>query len=210
MNAPTRKARRYEERLAEAMNSGKQIAVFFGTGDLPGHNSCMLDGLHALCREVTNYDDWLLVVKPKKGGERDDLAKLTAEDLRFQQFLGDRRVLWLEYREDEAEVCPSGWLVENMAFGAGNRHTIFAESLANGKPYFAYYPIMPTTEFRKRAREDGFYILDKSAYSKAIMNAFMAPDDLPVPSEYYKNSFDPFGDDGALKRMAGYLFSSEF
>jgi len=208
MKSEDRSSALFIRMINDQLELGRKMAVFFGTVVVPSQRSLMLESLFIACREVAKAPDWFLVIKPKKSGPRNDLKMISQADNRFDEFRDNDRIIWLDYEGDSREVCPSGWLVDRMAVGTGNIYTISAETLAVGKPYIAYFPTPAISTYKQHVYEDGFFFSDREDYAHALGKIFEDPGAAPVPSSFYQESFDPFGDGGAFERIAETLLSA--
>ena len=196
----------YERLVTDRIERGQKLAAYFGTSPIAPMEPIELDSLLAACRQTAQAEDWFLVIKPK--GASSSLAEAAAKDTRFEDYLNHPDIIWVEYPPDMEERCPSGWLIEKMAFGVGDQGSVMTEALSRRKPYFAYYPIAFPTPLRERLLKDGFFFTKSQDLEHAVSRAINDFPDFRKPSEYdyYVANFGHFEDNSSLDRLTEFLF----
>ena len=180
----------------------KKMAVFFGPSDVSGLDRPMRELFDATVAALAGRDDWFLVLKPKL---TDRFFEQIAADPRYAGWKSRVDLVELRYPQPGVEICPSSWLIERMALGAGWQGTICTETVTQKKPFFHWYPFVEETPYKRILAEMGFLHTSFDGYRRAVRDYVENPDPSRYDFRWFGDSFDPLGDDDALGRLSGIL-----
>lgn len=197
----------YRTLVEDHKKSGGRLLVYFLPSAMFGMDTVARRTLEAIVRQTALRRGWLLIVKPKGAGAHRNLHEYLRENRELISNGGANSAVFVEYEQDEKEVCGSGWLLRHLDLGVGFS-TAQLEGLCLGKPVVQYYPVLQDTPFFARARSENLAFDDPAAF-EAAAGQWM---DKPMLSEsaaaWGRRQFDPFGDDNALGRAAQFLFGA--
>jgi len=194
----------YREVIESAANSGQRIIVAFGPSS-SGINSWhpFLRLLDIALEAVTAHEGWLLVVKPKR---KNDLYVEADKTPGMTSRLMDRRVLCLRYRNPGQEVCSAGYLIDKMTLGLTPMGSVVTESLCKNRMSMVFSPVRGETPLQQKLVDSGLFHLTETSFRNAL-NAFMTnPVNKPEFFKWFRDRFDPFGDDQAINRLVCTLY----
>jgi hypothetical protein len=196
----------YEAAIMKRLERDQKLVVFFGPSLVQGVQPLVLDLLAMVQSLLANRSDWLLVVKPKSAtGFYDSVVN----DLEFKSQDETSNVIYLRFQSPELEVCPAGWLIDRMKFGVSLGGSVQVEALTLGKPVFAYRSVWQDTPYNQKLVECGLLHDNVRSLELTLLRFIENPDAYAIPYEWFREAFDPFGDDQALNRVAKLLFSAE-
>jgi len=196
-------AAEYAASILERIAAGKRMAVFFGPGSVPGVFRQARDVMDIVVRVLSARDDWFLVVKPKGS---DHLNEVFAADPRYAGWTRSVDTIFVRYPSEGQEVCSSGWLIRHMTVGTGSFGSVPIEALTRGKPYFVHYPALQPTPLRTKLADAGLLHQGVQEFESAFAAFVAEPERSGFPFDWFREQFDPFGDDRALERLAAFLF----
>ena len=196
----------FERAIGTRLDQGKHMAVFFGPSDVPGLERPMRELFDTLIAALAGNKDWFIVLKPKLINW---FGALLAADPRHARWVEQADIVTIAYPRPGEEVCPSSWLIERMSFGTGWQGTIAAEALAQGRPFFCWYPFTEQTPYKTGLATRGLLHNDFDAYRRAIQAYANAPDPAQYDLGWFRDAFDPFRDGNALGRLADILFGGK-
>jgi hypothetical protein len=192
----------YDRAIRSHLAADRKMLAYFGPSEVQGLKPFTRDLVAALLSLVERHDNWFIVIKPKL---RDYFYDQIANDARLRNLATHPAVVCIRYPEPGIEVCPPGWLIENMTCGAGGPSSVQIEALTSDKPYFAYFPVAPDTAYKAKLRTQGLLHTDLVSFGGAL-GSFMDGQHIDIDFAWFRDMFDPYGDDAAMLRVAEHLF----
>ena len=202
LRSPVHVASEYSAAIEAELSRGRQMIVLFGPSNIAGIWPLFLRQLDAVLDAVSHRDDWFIVVKPK-GTDYFCAEVKKIPDL--DRKLRSQRVICLRYPIPGQEVCSIGYLMGKMTLGVSLGGSVMTEALCHNRVFMVFYPVSGETPLRRKLRDLGLLHITEGAF-RAALDAFMADrHEKKLPFDWFRERFDPFGDDRALDRFAAAL-----
>ena len=198
----------YRDLVSTHFAAGGKLLAYFPPSAIAGRRPLIAATTEAILRQLAKRDQWLLVIKPKAGHDFPQIKKLLDTYAAKLAKRDQTRAALVEYSASNKEVCPAGWLLEKMTLGVG-MSSIRLEGVAKSKIVLNCYPILQDTPFNTHAKADGWAFENIEDFEAGLGRWLDGGPNTELPLTWYKENFDPYGDDESLARLAHLLFDAD-
>jgi hypothetical protein len=193
----------YSDAIEAELAKGRRMVVLFGPSAVVGIWPPLRRAADVVLDAVGRRDDWFLVVKPKRSNR---LYEETAHDPDLARRLRHERVICVRYPDSCREVCPARYLMDKMTLGIALGGSTITEGLCRSRVMMAYYPVIGETPLRRKLLELGLLHATEESFRNTLNATMDNPDKMALPFAWFRERFDPFGNDRALDRFAEALY----
>ncbi len=195
----------YQRAVTEHRDKGGKLLAYFGASAEPHIAPIFRASLYAALRQVAKRGDWMLVIKTKGHKPYGMYSGFLAGHSVFDDLLSTGRVILIDYSQPFVEPCPAGWLIDNMDIGVGTG-SVQIEALTQGKPTLSYMPVTDESELNRTLLDHALLHETLEGFEAALSGLLDDPCHPGIPYDWFREQFDPFGDDQALSRIARLLW----
>ncbi|NQV82513.1 MAG: hypothetical protein HQ494_01720 [Rhodospirillales bacterium] len=196
----------YDHAVTTHRNTGGKVLAYFGAGPDPHVAPIYRASLYAALRQVAMRDDWMMVIKTKGHRPYGMYSGFVADSPLFAELQKAGKVVLVDYFRPFFEPCPAGWLIDVMDVGIGTG-SIQIEALTQGKPTLSYMPVGDDSELNNTLRDHALWHETVDGFEAALADFLDNPTQTNIPYDWFREQFDPFGDDQALSRIARLLWA---
>lgn len=202
-NEPVHVSLDYQATIAAELNKGRKLAVVFGPSGVESVWPPFLELLDIILDIFEGRKDWLVVVKPKGS---DKLYEEADRNPALARKLRDGHVMCMRYPHPGREVYPAVRLIEQMELGICSGGTVLLEALCRNRMVMAYFPVVGETPLNRHLIDLGILHTTRESFCATMQTFVDGPRTQAIPFVWFRERFDPFGDDRTFDRIAEILY----